>query len=203
MANAIDILKKICPYAAIQTLGSRICEKSGLKKASKPCDAPGNVTARRTIIKNIIVNVGIKMRLATSIPFRTPLYKIPKTTIHTMINGKSTPGTKFPICPAFSTTCKCCLNKNDSASAPQLNCKENPAYDNAQAIINETYLEITNATSTPHPPTHSVRLFIRRNDKGEEPGYLWPIVNSIIKMGIPAVNKANKYGTKNAPPPFA
>src|SRR5699024_2272488 len=70
MANAIDILKKICPYAAIQTLGSRICEKSGLKKASKPCNAPGNVTARRTIIKNIIVNVGIKMRLATSIPFR-------------------------------------------------------------------------------------------------------------------------------------
>src|SRR5699024_12396575 len=105
--SAFHILHRPYPYAATKTLGSIICEKSALKKASKPCKAPGNVTARKTIIKNIIVNDGIKMRLATSIPFRTPLYKIPKTTIHTMINGKSTPGTKFPICPAFSTTCKC------------------------------------------------------------------------------------------------
>src|SRR5690625_4303405 len=62
---------------------------------------------------------------------------------------------------------------------------------------------MTNATSTAHQPIPSVLLFMRRYVNGAEPRYLCPIVNSIIKIGIPAVNNANKYGMKNAPPPFA
>src|SRR5699024_1074989 len=59
------------------------------------------------------------------------------------------------------------------------------------------------ATRTPHQPTNSLFLLIRRNVSGAEPRYLCPMVNSIIKIGIPAVNNANKYGIKKAPPPFA
>src|SRR5699024_1509807 len=61
---------------------------------------------------------------------------------------------------------------------------------------------MTKATKTAHQPMPSDFLFIRRYVSGAEPRYLWPIVNSMIKIGIPAVNKANKYGMKNAPPPL-
>src|SRR5699024_10385021 len=61
---------------------------------------------------------------------------------------------------------------------------------------------MTKATITPHQPTNSVFLLIRRYVSGADPRYLCPIVNSMIKIGIPAVRRASKYGTKNAPPPF-
>src|SRR5699024_12681024 len=60
---------------------------------------------------------------------------------------------------------------------------------------------MTKATITPHQPTNSVFLLIRRYVSGADPRYLCPIVNSMIKIGIPAVRRASKYGTKNAPPP--
>src|SRR5699024_1745252 len=61
---------------------------------------------------------------------------------------------------------------------------------------------MTKATITAHHPTHSVFLFILRYVNGAEPRYLCPSVNSKLKIGIPAVNNAIKYGIKNAPPPL-
>src|SRR5699024_12092319 len=50
---------------------------------------------------------------------------------------------------------------------------------------------------------HSSYLLIGQYVSAAEPRYLRPIVNTIIKIRIPAVNNANKYGIKKAPPPFA
>src|SRR5690606_41436252 len=59
-------------------------------------------------------------------------------------------------------------------------------------------------TKTAHHPIHSNFLPpILKNDNGADPRYLWPMVNSSIRIGIPAVNNANRYGMKNAPPPFS
>src|SRR5699024_1486051 len=63
---------------------------------------------------------------------------------------------------------------------------------------------MTNATNTPHHPSHSAFFpDILKNDNGTAPRYLCPIVNSIIKIRIPEVHNANKYGIKNAPPPLS
>ena len=106
IANAIDKLKKICPYAATQTVGDKISVKSGLKNASNPVIAPGNVTALITIIKNTITNVGIMILLAISIPRLTPRMSTPKTMIQTTTSGRKTPGTKLPNCPGTSANFK-------------------------------------------------------------------------------------------------
>lgn len=72
------------------------------KNASNPCIAPGRVSARITMMRNIMTNAGIKIRFAISIPFFTPLNRIPNTSAQTMIKGINTPGTRFPICPGTS-----------------------------------------------------------------------------------------------------
>src|SRR5699024_6215398 len=117
--------------------GFIICEKSGWKKACKPSKAPGNVTARITIKRNAKTSNGIKILFAASIPFLTPLDKIPNTITHTIMSGTKTPGTNDPTAPGSTVYCKLSFPRKLFGSLPQLNFNEKYEYDIAQAIITE------------------------------------------------------------------
>src|SRR5699024_5206395 len=134
MAKAIDKLKNICPYAATHTEASQILLHSGLKNASKPSRAPGNVTARMTIKIKTTNKVGMKIRLANSIPFFTPRPSIKKTSAQTISNGIKTFGTIDPNTPGSDKFKKSPV-KNAVVSSPHFVPIEKYAYINDQATI--------------------------------------------------------------------
>src|SRR6056297_1473957 len=62
---------------------------------------------------------------------------------------------------------------------------------------------MTKLISTCHQPSHSQPLFSFAKVRGALPLLLCPRENSSIRIGIPAVTKAKKYGMRNAPPPLS
>ncbi len=87
MPKQMESEKKICPYAATQTLESASFDQSGVNNASKPFAAPGSVSEMPTIIKNITKSSGIKNDEARATPFCTPKAIMAAVKTHTPAKG--------------------------------------------------------------------------------------------------------------------
>lgn len=116
MPKQMESEKKICPYAATQTLESASFDQSGVNNASKPFAAPGSVSEMPTIIKNITKSSGIKNDEARATPFCTPKAIMAAVKTHTPAKVATLP-TKSK--PKASAICRKSLKKKPCGSAPQ------------------------------------------------------------------------------------
>ncbi len=119
MPKQMESEKKICPYAATQTLESASFDQSGVNNASKPFAAPGRVSEMPTIIKNITKSSGIKNDEARATPFCTPNAIMAAVKTHTPAKGPATLPTKSKPKASGPAICRKSLKKKPCGSAPQ------------------------------------------------------------------------------------